>query len=159
VQLFTTVQVEVAWGLPGGTFAGIAQDRADFAFAQALGLSSYPYLAGIDDPADLPDDYYARLAAAAPLPLLLIEGGWPSVDVGSVASDPAEQARYVTRNAELLDRAGAVGWFQITFTDLDVAAYSPGVAPFANLGLVTTALAPKPALATWDAQFARPRRP
>jgi hypothetical protein len=90
--------------------------------------------------------------------VLSIEGGWPSVAVGAVASDAGEQARYVDRNAQLLDRADALGWFQISFTDLDVGAYSPGVQPFADLGLVTTSLSPKQALTNWDAQFARPRR-
>lgn len=157
VPLFTTVQVEVAWGLPGGSFVGIAQDLADFPFTAAIGLSSYAFLAGTTDPEQLPDDYYARLLAGWQLPALMIEGGWPSVDVAGVPSDADEQARFIARNAALLDEARAIAWFQISFTDLDVAAFSPGVAPFANLGLVTTALAAKPALAVWDAQFARPR--
>ncbi len=158
VPLFVTVQVEVAWGLPGSSFVGIDQDRLDFPFVQALGLSSYPFLAGVADPAELPDDYYSRIVAGgAALPLLMIEGGWPSAAIATAVGDPDQQARFMTRNAQLLEAAGAVGWFQISFTDLDVAAWSPGVAPFANLGLVTTTLDPKPALSVWDAQFARPR--
>ena len=51
LRLMITVQVEVANGrLPGGVGAGITRDRADFPFAQALGLSSYPFLAGVGDP-------------------------------------------------------------------------------------------------------------
>jgi hypothetical protein len=48
------------------------------------------------------------------------------------------------------------------FTDLDLMAFgqasNPQLVPFSLLGLVTTELVPKPALAEWDAAFARPRR-
>ena len=60
----------------------------------------------------------------------------------------------------MLDAAPAQGWFQITFTDLDLQAFPAGVAPFATLGLVDVDLQPKPALQAWDASLARPlRRP
>ena len=54
--LMVSVQVETAWGrLQGGTsYVGIAQDRADFPFLTALGLSSYPYLGGFADPDSVP---------------------------------------------------------------------------------------------------------
>jgi hypothetical protein len=156
LPLMITVQVDVANGrLPGGVGSGIAQDRADFPFLQALGLSSYPYLAGFNDPEELPLDYYSRLVADAPLPLYVIEGGWTSS--GEYGGSPDEQRRYIERHARLLDTARAVTWFQITFTDLDVAGWPAGVAPFVALGLVDGNLQPKPALAPWDAIFARPR--
>jgi hypothetical protein len=160
VRLFATVQVEVAWGrLPaGGAYAGVAQDRADFPFAQGLGLSSYPYF-GWGDPDSLPLDYYTRLVAGAPLPLLVVEGGWSSATFPGVTSTPATQARYIRRHAALLDAARATAWFQITFTDLDLASYPPATAtallPFAFNGLVTSALGTKPALAEWDAAHRR----
>jgi hypothetical protein len=157
VRLMVTIQVEVANGrLPGGTSAGLARDRADFPFAQALGLSSYPYLGGFGDPEDLPLDYYARLAGEAPLPLLVIEGGWPSVSVAGAQSSPDEQRRYIERQAAMLEAARAQAWFQITFSDLDVAAFPPGILPFASLGLVDALLQPKPALQAWDDAFRRP---
>jgi hypothetical protein len=136
VRLMITVQVEVANGrLPGGVGAGIARDRGDFPFAQALGLSSYPYLAGVGDPEQLPLDYYARVVAGGPLPVFVIEGGWPSGSLpGVVESSPDEQRRYIERQVLLLDAAGAEGWFQITFTDLDTSAFPPGIVPFALLG-------------------------
>jgi len=156
LRLMITVQVDVASGrLPGGAGAGIARDRADFPFLQALGLSSYPYLAGFNDPEDLPLDYYSRLVAEAPLPLYVIEGGWTSS--GALGGSPDEQRRYIERHARMLDAAQALAWFQITFTDLDPAAWPAGVGPFASLGLVDVSLQPKPALAPWDAAFARPR--
>lgn len=163
VKLATTVQVEVAWGrlVPSGGFAGIAQDRSDFPFIQALGLSSYPYLGGWADPDSLPLDYYARLTETAPLPEFVVEGGWASDSVGTVAWTPEIQRRYIVRHSRILDHAGAVGWLQITYTDLDVAAlgFPPGTLdPFAHLGLVDENLGAKPALAEWDAVFARRRR-
>jgi hypothetical protein len=166
VALYTTVQVETAWGKlagPGGAYVGIDQDLADFGFIRALGLSSYPYLGGFSDPDSIPLDYYTRLQEGRPVrfPTLVIEGGWPSVPVGAVASDEQKQLRYIGRHSMLLNRAESVAWFQITFTDLDEAAYGfpPGtLTPFSHLGLVDVNLTAKAALGQWDAIFARPRR-
>lgn len=160
LRLMTTIQVETAQGrLAGAGAAGIAQDRADFPFIQALGLSSYPYLAGFAEPEQLPLDYYSALVAEAPLPLLVIEGGWTSVSLGdAIPSSPEKQRRYIERHARLLDQARAEAWFQITFTDLDLAAFpfGQGLLPFAFLGLVDVNSQPKLALQAWDAAFARP---
>lgn len=164
-RLLVSVQVETAWGgLQGGTgFIGIAQDRADFPYIDALGLSSYPYLGGYAEPESIPTDYYSRLVADAPVPELVLEGGWPSVAAGAVASTPELQARYIRRQAEILDQAQAVALFQITFTDLDLAAAPPppgSILPlFAHLGLVDSALGAKPALAVWDSLLALEHQP
>jgi len=164
--LYVSVQVDVAWGhLTGsGAYVGIAQDLHDFAFATAIGMSSYPYLAGYADPTALPADYYARIAQqASGIPVLMTEGGWTSASIGRVVSSTAEQARWIARAASLLDSAHAVAWFQLDFTDLDLAAFGysstdPSVAPFAAIGLVDSALVAKPALAAWDSVLARPWR-
>jgi len=166
VRLYTTVQVETAWGKlagPGGVYVGIDQDLADFGFTRALGLSSYPYLGGFADPENIPLDYYTRLQEGKPirLPTLVIEGGWPSVPVGTANSDEQKQRRYIAHQSRLLDQAKSVAWFQITFTDLDEVAYGspPGVlTPFSHLGLVDVNLAAKAALGQWDRIFARPRQ-
>jgi hypothetical protein len=160
--LSVSVQVETAWGALQGTgvYEGIATDLADFPFVQAVGLSSYPYLGGFADPDSVPLDYYARIAEQAALPVLVVEGGWTSVDVGPAQSSPEEQARYVRRHAALLDSARAVGVFQLTFADFDLASLPspvpPNLALFAYLGLVDKDLAPKPALAVWDSLFDLP---
>src|SRR5216683_6396814 len=98
-RLYVSVQVETAWGrmTPGGPYQGIAQDLADFPFVDAIGLSTYPYLGGF-----------------------ALEGGWPSITVGSVVSTPALQARDVARQVQLLGQANARGLFQLTFYDLDL---------------------------------------
>ena len=161
-RIFTTMQVEVAWGAipPGSGFIGIAQDRSDFAFADAVGLSSYPYLGGFAEPDSIPLDYYSRLTDGAPSPVLVIEGGWSSDSTYTPDWNLQSQRRYIARHERILDQARAVGWFQITFTDFDLVAIGlpPGAGIFASLGLVDVNLAPKPSLAAWDAAFARPRR-
>jgi len=155
-QLFVSVQVETAWGRLGGgsTYVGIAQDLTDFPFVDAIGLSSYPYLGGFATPEDVPLDYYARLAQQSAKPVLVVEGGWSSVSFDTLVSSPAEEARYITRQAQLLDSAKATGVFQLTFYDLDLSANPPppgSILPlFAHLGLADSAFNPKPALAVWD---------
>ncbi len=161
--LYVSVQVEVAWGrLPTGPYQGIATDLADFPFVHALGLSSYPYLAGFAVPESLPLDYYSRIAQGTSLPVLVVEGGWPSVTVDSLVSTPAEQARYIDRQERLLDSARAVGVFQLTFYDLDLSASPPppgSILPlFTHLGLADSAGNAKPALSHWDQIRSRPKR-
>ena len=162
-KLYVSVQVEVAWGRPAGPYQGIAQDLTDYPFIEALGLSSYPYLGGFAVPEDLPLDYYSKVAEGTTLPVLVVEGGWPSIAVGPVVSSPALQARYITRQLALLDRAAARGVFQLTFYDLDVngVILPPGsILPlFTHLGLADSAMHPKPALTVWDRAFARPYQP
>ena len=162
--LYVSVQVETAWGrlTPGGTYQGIAQDLTDFPFVNAIGLSSYPYLGGFVVPENLPLDYYSRLVQGTALPVLVVEGGWPSITVGSVTSSTAMQARYIGRQLELLDQAHARGVFQLTFYDIDLTGVTlpPGsILPlFTHLGLADSAFNAKPALTVWDAAFARPRQ-
>ena len=165
-QLFVSVQVETAWGRLGGagTYVGIAQDLTDFPFVEAIGLSSYPYLGGYAEPEDVPLNYYSRIAQDAAKPVLVVEGGWSSVSFDTlVSSSPAEQARYIARQVQLLDSARAKGAFQLTFYDLDLSASPPppgSILPlFAHLGLADSVFNPKPALAAWDAAFHRSYAP
>lgn len=161
-QLFVSVQVETAWGrLPPGPYVGIAQDLTDFPFVEAIGLSSYAYLGGFAEPELLPLDYYSRIVQGTTLPVLVVEGGWSSISLDTLVSSPAEQARFITRQARLLDSAKARGVFQLTFYDLDLSAFPPlppgSILPlFAHLGLADSAFNAKPALAVWDSILQRP---
>jgi len=166
LPIYVTVQVDTAWGRLQGNdiYLGVEQDFADFPFIRSLGLSSYPYLAGFTDPAQIPLDYYQRLLNGRTLPLFVAEGGWTSakVDAGAiqVQSSPAIQAAYITRQGQLLDTAQAVAVFQLTFADIDLSTYpsepSGATLPlFTCNGLVDDDLNPKPALAAWDALFDR----
>ena len=161
-SLYVSVQVETAWGRLSGanTYEGIADDLADFPFVDLVGLSSYPYLGAFEEPADLPDDYYARIADQAGLPVLVVEGGWPSESAEGFDATPAEQADWFRRQAELLDEADALAVFQLTFTDIDLDEWPEPVPEilhvFARLGLMTEDYAPKPALAVWDSLYGLP---
>ena len=161
-QLMVSVQVETAWGrlagAGGGTFVGVARDRADFPFVQVLGLSSYPYLGGFAAPEQIPLDYYTRVATGWDVPMMVVEGGWTSGSVPGVTSSPELQARWIRRQMQLADEAKLIGVYQITFTDLDLGSYpvpSGSILPlFAQLGLVDASYRAKPALAVWDSVVA-----
>jgi hypothetical protein len=165
LPLYASVQVETAWGkLPHGPYVGIDQDLRDFPFMNVLALSSYPYLGGFTDPDQIPLDYYTRVRGIRSLPVMVVEGGWPSTSVrGVFSSSPEVQARYIARQSKLLDEANAIAAFQLMFTDVDVGSFPkpvPAILPlFATLGLVDTGLRSKPALATWDKIFARRLQP
>ena len=158
---FYSVQVETAWGLLGGTgvFAGIQQDLVDFPFADAIGLSSYPYFA-FDDPSEIPDDWYLRVLEPTALPAFVAEGGWSSAAGAVHAGSPDQQARWVVGQGELLDGIGALMWLHLLFADPDLATWPQPIPPnlplFTNIGLCASDFAPKPALAEWDFLFARP---
>ncbi|HKE44769.1 MAG TPA: hypothetical protein VKB41_09565 [Steroidobacteraceae bacterium] len=159
-SLMASVQVEVAWGVLGGTgtYAGVETDFTDFPFVQILGLSSYPYFS-FTQPEDIPANYYSRLLNGRTFPVMVVEGGWTSASVGTVSSSPELQARYITRHAQLLDAVSARGVIQLLFADLDLSTYPPPIPPnlplFTSLGLTDSTFAAKPALAAWDALFAR----
>lgn len=158
--LFVSVQVETAWGLlPPGPFVGIDQDLVDFPFAQALGLSSYPYFA-FDDPDEIPADYYSRLLLGTSLPAFVSEGGWTSASVGTSVSSPDLQTRYVDKQEQLLDSVDAIAWLHLLFADPDLTTWPQPIPPtlplFTSIGLCDSEFASKPALAAWDRLFARP---
>lgn len=160
-KLYSTVQVEVAWGRLGPTgYQGIATDLADFPFAQVLGLSSYPYLGGFAEPEDIPLDYYSRIGGEAMKPVMVVEGGWPTQSYANYTTSPAEQARWIRRHAQVLDNAGAIGWFSLEFADLAVSQWpqfaGTSIRLFSSIGIVDSALTPKPSLAIWDSLHARP---
>lgn len=159
-RLLVSAQVETAWGLipRTGRFEGIGQILHDFPSIDALGLSTYPYLGGFDRPEDVPLDYFLRLMPHGRLPLLVVEGGWPSRPVLDVASSEEMQARWILREMEIAAHADVVAVMQIPFTDLDPLAYGGAEAPysyFTHLGLVDTDFRPKAALTEWDRIFGR----
>ena len=158
--LYASVQADLAWGPPPAAYTGVERDFQDFSFAQVLAISSYPYFA-YADPDQIPLDYYTRLENGRSLPIMVVEGGWPSAAAGPVQSTPDKQVRYLRRQERMLDAAKAIAVFQLTYTDLDISAYQPlppgSVLPlFASLGHVDVNFAPKPSLATYDSIFTRP---
>jgi hypothetical protein len=163
VKLSISVQVDYAWGrFADSVYRGVETDFADFPFLRELGLSSYPYLAGFVNPEDIPPDYYSRVRNGRTIPLMVTEGGWTSASLGAIQSSPEKQARYISRQMKLLDSARAIAVFQLTFTDIDLAASPPPpgsiIGLFAYLGLVDINLKPKEALSVWDMNYRRPRK-
>ena len=158
--LAASVQVETAWGKFGGTgYQGVDIDFTDFPFIQTLGLSSYPYFVWTS-PDSLPTDYYSRLLIGHAVPVSVVEGGWTSENLSTVASSADLQRRYLLRQSQLLDGVNAKAWFQLTFTDIELHSLSSsdaaGLLPFSRLGVLDTLLAAKPALSAWDGVLARP---
>lgn len=161
--LSVSVQADVAWGSLQGSsqYQGIAQDLIDFPFMTEMGISSYPYF-GYDDPKDIPNDYYSKLAADSNLPVFVSEGGWTSKSITgpnnkAIAGSELAQADYIQKHADLLNEANAIGWFSLTFTDIDLSALPANVDPtiqyFAYLGVVDADLKPKPAFDVWKKIF------
>ena len=163
LPLFISVQVETAWARLQGTnrYIGVEADFADFPFMQWVGFSSYPYLGGFAEPAEVPDDWYRRLLNGRALPTLITEGGWTSANVATSSSSPEKQARWLRRQMQLVETLAPRYLFQLAFTDLDLVAWraenDPQLLPFARLGLVDTNWAQKVSLAVWDSVFAIPR--
>ena len=162
-KLSISVQVDHAWGkLVGGSYTGVEQDFVDFPFKEEVGLSSYPYF-GFDKPSDIPVNYYSRLVEGKAVPVFVTEGGWSSQPLDSPGrtflSSNQLQKEYIERHEKLLDDVQAAAWFQLTFTDIELASLPPDVPEiieyFAFLGLVDKDLASKPALDAWDKIFGR----
>ncbi|MGC4021167.1 MAG: hypothetical protein QM734_04105 [Cyclobacteriaceae bacterium] len=161
VKLSVSVQVDDAWGkILNDSYKGIDKDLNDFPFVEELGLSSYPYFV-FDNPSNIPIDYYSKLVEGKNIPVFISEGGWSSTPIivsGKTTSGSLEiQKEYISYQHQLLSKVNAIGYFQLTFTDIDVAALPPSVPSsisyFASLGMVDVNLQRKPALDTWDNLF------
>jgi len=76
-----------------------------------------------------------------------------------VSSSPEMQRRYIERHAQLLDSVAARAVVQTLDADLDLSSFPPPIAAnlplFISIGLADSDLMAKPALAAWDALFAR----
>jgi len=162
VPLGVSIQVDYAWGeLSNSGYIGVSQDFVDFPFIEELGLSSYPYFA-FSSPGDIPVNYYSKIIEGRSLPVFVSEGGWTSQTISgfsgqTINSSPLIQQQYIDRQNQLLEQVGAVAWFQLTFTDIDLSSLPPStpvsIKYFAYLGLVDLNLQPKPALSSWDSLF------
>ncbi len=169
IRVFVSFQMEDAWQLP--PFPPSSVDHftliSDFQI-DALGLSSYPVFT-FNIPADMPDTYFARFAAATTLPLILVEGGWSSGSGPGFQGTLQEQVQFFSRFEQFLDGVQADLWVMLLFADIDVAALAAaaGLSPedaatlanFAEMGIVDQTLTPKPAFTEWQRIFARPRQP
>lgn len=163
VKLSVSIQADEGWGkLTNTGYSGIEQDFTDFPFIEELGISSYPYFI-FKSPDDMPTDYYSKLVAGKNIPVFISEGGWSSQAASyngtTTYGDPVSQQKYIDFQANRLNELNAIAYFQLTFTDIDVASVTPPAPTlnyFAFIGLVDDQLQSKPALSNWDAQFKKP---
>ncbi len=159
-HVFVSFQVDQANGFLGDPVIDHFALIDDFDI-DALGLSSYPVFA-FDDPAAVPDDYFAVFDAATDLPLIFVEGGWSSQDTQLLDATPQEQVDFMARYEELLDGVNAELWVMLTFTDLDIPSLglpldrAATLSNFAFMGILDVDLNRKPAYAEWERIFARP---
>lgn len=160
-KLYVSVQVDWAWGKLGNPKGneGCEQIFKDFPYIQALGVSSYPAF-GFAEPEQIPNDYYRKLLNGRKMPILMVEGGWPSTNTEPLKSNPEKQARWVKKLAQVLDDCDAKFVGLLMYADLDLSTYpmfQGTILPFfATMGLTDTGWKAKPALAEWDAVFKRP---
>jgi len=161
-QVFVSFQVDDAWNLfplPPPQIDHFALiDDFDI---DALGLSSYPVFVW-EAPDQIPDTYFSRFRDATDLPLILVEGGWSSEDVGGVQGTLEEQAAFFRRFEELLDGVEAPLWVMLIFADFDVASFGlppnreASLSNFAFMGIVDSELQPKPSFSVWEEILSRP---
>lgn len=165
VKLSVSVQADDAWGkLLNDGYKGIGQDFTDFPFVEEIGFSSYPYFI-FSKPSDIPTDYYSKLVEGKNIPVFISEGGWCSTPITlssntTTAGTPQLQKDYVSYQSKLLSGVNAIAYFQLTFTDIDIAALPSSVpasiANFAYLGMIDINLQSKPALTAWDSLYKIP---
>ncbi len=164
-QVFVSFQVDDAWNLfpfPPPHFDHFA--LVDDFDIDALGLSSYPVFVW-DSPAEIPDDYFSRFRDVTDLPLILVEGGWSSEDVGGSQGNEGEQSEFFGRFEELLDGVDSPLWVMLIFADFDVTTFGlppereATLALFASMGIVDSRLEPKPSYAVWEEIISRPLAP
>ncbi len=160
-RTFVSFQADEAWGL-----GGIPRGLDHFALADdfdvdGLGLSTYPGFV-LDDPSEIPDDFFARFAAATSKPLLLVEGGWNSEPTAATAGSPAQEAAFFRRIATLLDGVDVEAWVFLFYADLDLSTFGlppdreAGLSNFARMGIVDADFHAKPAFAVWDSLYRLP---
>lgn len=163
-RVFVTFQWDDLNRLDGdGTPYDIKWDQIE-AFEPELdiwAISSYPYVF-LDDPSEIPDDYYAPLLERTDKPLAVAESGWTSQDVGEITGSQEAQAEFLrTMDEQIGERL--VFWINLLYADLNWEDYRVifaeqgtvqdmnTLANFVHLGLADSSGNPKPALEVWDA--------
>ena len=113
-----------------------------------VGLSTYPFMGGVDDPG-LDATYFAAVEDLA-IPLAIMETGWPAANVVGSQYGYGSQAPYLASLLRALDalEVSMVVWASVR--DVDLGHVDDGTPPWAAfIGLWDSGGNPKPALAVW----------
>jgi hypothetical protein len=115
--------------------------------ADAIGISSYPFvsLAPVrhSSPAELPSNYYRRIAEHTDLPIIFTELGWSASS--SHGSSPEQQAAFIKRLPELLSGMDVrmINWNFL----YDAKGFGSA---FDEMGFLDGSGRQRPALSTWN---------
>lgn len=170
------VMVSIAFKSPGS--AEMATITAGFDrirdYSDIVGISTYPYVffehANKGDPASLPADWLSQVTGLARgKPVAIAENGWAAQDLVipafgvNVPSNASFQQAYMSimlAEAEQLDMAFVIWWAHVDFDAMWNGALmqDPVARIWRDIGLVDETLQDRPALATWQSWYARPRR-
>ncbi len=151
-KLFTVFQLERTKGLNGGLFGGTNDANAntwslvdDFAKADVIGFTSYPYLI-YKTPDEVPVDYYTDISKHVTKPVIFTEIGWPSdLEAAGWDSTPVLQAKFVDAFFDLTEPLDP----QLVIWPF---AYNPPTNhPFSSIGLSEVNGQHKPAWDRWVA--------
>lgn len=149
-KVFVTFQYEWLLGHRGGWFGTSADVAPDWAVVQRfdgadlVGLTTYPSLV-VDDPAQLPIDYYAQLASHVDKPVIFTEVGWTADEsLPLLPGSEAEQVAFidVLATQSTAARVEAAVW---SFVHGDQVTDQP----FAEMDLRRDDSTPRPAWPAW----------
>jgi hypothetical protein len=166
LPIFITVQAEVFHADPVNQAAAIGQLMQ---YSDYVAVSSYPYWM-FPDPADLPADWFSRLAALAPgKPFAIAETGFIAEDLVMTdppVSIPGSAARQNSYLGFLLERSAAldarfVNWFLARDYDQGWSHWGlpEWMKEWKDIGLIDGDGNARPSLAAWDAWKALPVAP
>ena len=150
-QLLTVFQLERLSGMQGGVFGGVNDPDAAtwelidrFPDADIIGFTTYPGLV-FTDPAEIPDDYYQRLAEhTGGRPIAFTEMGWQAGGGHRGVVGFGGEAGGIPRPVPGADRGQRCRLLGVVFL------YDPPtVVPFSTMGLIAGDGEPRPAWRVW----------
>lgn len=169
LPVFMTLQADAHLDHPGHYQAALAQILP---YTDYIAVSGYPYSWLGPDPLLLRTDYFSAMAALAPgKPFAVAETAWPAETVGApypitIPASPAMQNAYVERLLDDCETLNArfVCWFftrdydSFWESDLQDLPNAALLRLWRDTGLYDGGGQARPALATWRATLALPRR-
>jgi hypothetical protein len=168
LPIFMSLQADSFWAFPVDQGAAIAQVLP---YTDYIALSAYPY-SQTPDPANIRPDFFSGLAALAPQkPFAIAETGWAAEDVTApypqfIPETPARQKTYVefllgecrTFNAVFINWFLVRDYDDLWTSELQYLSNASITRVWKDIGLYDEAGNGRPALDSWRAVLALPRR-